>query len=190
MGKVVPLTDEEKMSIVSGLRSSVPATRLVTLRRLQDLASRKPETILYLDAYDKVTLNEILTLLNHIAEYDPDEILRREAVITMEAVKKALGFKFSEVIPTCTNCGNPIDVGWDYCVNCGAEIDKMELEDIKRCPNCNKYIFETWKFCAHCKYKLREEEEVITRCPRCKRPVDPEWLVCPYCGYRLKRVNK
>jgi len=62
MVRVVPLTDEEKMSIVSGLRSSVPATKLVTLRKLQEIAEVRPEALIYLDTYDKVTLNEIIAI--------------------------------------------------------------------------------------------------------------------------------
>ncbi|GEM_PF-1573788 len=188
MVRVVPLTDEEKMSIVSGLRSSVPATKLVTLRKLQEIAEVRPEAIVYLDTYDKVTLNEIITLLNQIIEYDPDEILRREAMITLEKVKKALGTKFSTFVPLCNSCKSPIDLGWNYCTNCGAEIKNMTFEEeIERCPNCNNYISDSWKYCAHCGTKLKEEEEEVLRCPNCKRPIQPEWIVCPYCGYRLKR---
>ncbi len=186
---IIPLTDEEKMSIISGLRSTVPATRLVTIRKLQEICEIRPEAILFLDAYDKTTLNEIISLLKHIIEYDPDEIIRREAVIALEKLKKALGTKFTTYVPLCNNCKKPIDLGWEYCTNCGAEIDKMTFEeDVKRCKKCNKYIFDTWVYCAHCGTKLKDivvEEEL--RCPNCKRPIQPEWMVCPYCGYRLKR---
>ncbi|ADG13049.1 conserved hypothetical protein [Methanocaldococcus infernus ME] len=185
--RILPLTDEEKASIIAGLRSTVPATRLVTLRRLQELADTRPEAFAYLDAYDKTTLNEILYLLNHIIEYDPDEIIRREAMLALEKIKKALGTKFSVFIPECESCRALIDPGWEYCAKCGAEISKMKFEELKKCKNCGKYIYESWIHCAHCGTKLKEEEEEILRCPNCKRPIQPEWMVCPYCGYRLKR---
>ncbi|WP_423792527.1 double zinc ribbon domain-containing protein [Methanocaldococcus indicus] len=185
---IIPLSEEEKMSIIAGLRSSVPGTRLITLRKLQEICENRPEAILYMDAYDKNTLNEIITLLNHIIEYDPDEVIRREAMITLEKLKKALGAKFTTYVPICNNCKNPVDLGWEYCANCGAEIDKMVFEEeVRRCKNCNKYIFDTWLYCTHCGVKLKEEVEEELRCPNCKRPIQPDWLVCPYCGHRLKR---
>jgi len=131
---------------------------------------------------------EEVSLLNQTIEYDPDEILRREAMITLEKVKKALGTKFSTFVPLCTSCNSPIDLGWNFCTNCGAEIKNMKFEEeIAKCPNCNNYISDSWKHCAHCGAKLKEEEEAVLRCPNCKRPIQPEWIICPYCGYRLKR---
>ncbi|WP_292459303.1 zinc ribbon domain-containing protein [Methanothermococcus sp.] len=188
MTAITPINEEEKMSILAGLRSHVPATKLITLKKIADIADMRPESLQYMDMTDKRTIQEIINSIEKIANIDQDEVLKREALISLEKIKNALGTKFTKDLITCKNCGKIIDLGWEFCANCGANINKMEFKGIKRCKNCNKNISEEWIYCAHCGILLREKEKNLT-CPNCKRPIDPSWMVCPYCGYRLKRIK-
>ncbi|AEH06672.1 zinc ribbon domain-containing protein [Methanothermococcus okinawensis] len=189
MATITPINEEEKMSILAGLRSRVPATKLITLKKISDIADMHPESLQYMDMDDKRTLQEIISSVERIINIDTDAVLKREALISLEKIKKALGAKFTRDLITCKNCGEIIDLGWEYCANCGANITNMEFEGIERCKNCNKHISEEWTYCAHCGVLLKEKEEKNLVCPNCRRPVDPSWMVCPYCGYRLKKIK-
>lgn len=188
MVTIIPINEEEKMSIITGLRSSVPATKLITLKKIADIADMRSESLQYMEMIDKTSMNEIISSIERIVEINQDEILKREAMITLEKIKKALGTKFTENMIYCKNCEAVVDVGWEHCANCGADLNKMEFEDIEPCPNCKKHTSESWVHCAHCGVSLKEENKIL-RCPNCKRPIDSTWMVCPYCGYRLKRVK-
>jgi len=190
MVTIIPISEEEKMSILTGLKSRVPATKLVTLKRVADIADLRPESLQYMEMVDKRSLQEIIRSIEKIYEMEQDEIIKREALITLQKVKKALGSKFTIDIPRCNKCNEVIDVGWNYCTNCGSEIDSMTLENFKRCRNCNKYILESWTYCAHCGMQLKEKKERTPVCPQCRRRVDPSWMVCPYCGHRLRKIKR
>ncbi len=190
MPTIIPINEEEKMSIIAGLRSNVPATKLITLKKVADIADMRPESLQYMDMIDKRSMQEIISLIERIVQMDPDDVLRREAMISLEKIKKALGTKFILDLISCQNCGEVIDLGWDYCTNCGANINDMKYEDIKKCSKCKKYISSEWIYCAHCGNLLKEKPNQPLTCPSCKRVVDPSWMVCPYCGYRLKKVKK
>ncbi|HIP17358.1 MAG TPA: zinc ribbon domain-containing protein [Methanothermococcus okinawensis] len=189
MATVLPINEEEKMSIIAGLRSRVPATKLVTLKKIADIADLRPESLQYLEMTDKRSMNEIIQSIEKICNMEQDEVIKREALISLEKVKKALGTKFNMELPLCNNCNQAIDLGWKYCTNCGSKIADMVFENVERCDNCKNYISESWIYCAHCSNLLKEEIETHPTCPKCKRSVDPSWMVCPYCGHRLKRVK-
>ena len=186
---ITPINEEEKMSILAGLRSRVPATKLITLKKISDIADMHPESLQYLDMTDKRTIQEIIDSIERTSSMEQDNVLKREALIALGKIKKALGTKFTRDLITCKNCGEIIDLGWEYCANCGSNINDMEFNDVKRCKNCNKNISEEWSYCAHCGIRLKEKEEKNLTCPNRRRPIDPSWMVCPYCGHRLKRVK-
>jgi len=76
-------------------------------------------------------------------------------------------------INTCPSCNNKIEVDWEVCPFCGAELKIM-------CPTCGKRIEREWKTCPYCGTNLKEI------CPSCKKEIEPTWEVCPFCGEHLK----
>ena len=189
MVAIIPINEEEKMSIITGLKSRVPATKLIALKKVADIADLRPESLQYLDIIDKKSMNEIIQSIESIYNMEQDEVIRREALISLEKVKKALGTKFNIELPLCNSCNHVIDLGWKYCTNCGSKIEDMEFENVERCNNCKNYVSESWIYCAHCNNPLKDKIETRPVCPKCRRSVDPTWMVCPYCGHRLKRVK-
>ncbi|MBP2143597.1 RNA polymerase subunit RPABC4/transcription elongation factor Spt4 [Methanococcus voltae] len=186
MVTVIPLNEEEKASIIKGLRSAVPATKLVTLKRLVDLTEARPESFQYMDMYDKRSLNEIITSVEYIVTYDMDEVIKREAMVTLEKVKRTLGIKFFNSLTLCNKCNNIIDVGWEHCAHCGTSIENMVFEDVEFCKGCSKPVLPDWVHCTHCGIELKKKEDTIPKCRKCRREVDPTWLVCPFCGAKLR----
>ncbi|ABR54481.1 conserved hypothetical protein [Methanococcus vannielii SB] len=190
MVTVIPINEEERASIINGLKSSVPATKLITLKKIVDLTILRPESLQYMEMTDKQSIQRIISGLERIMEYDVDEVLKREATITLEKLKITLGSKFVETLNYCKNCNAVIDLGWENCANCGSNLIEMNFEESKDCPNCKKHTTENWNNCAHCGFKLIEERDRIIKCSNCKREVDSSWMMCPYCGTRLKSLKK
>lgn len=179
------ITDEEKRRILAGLRSSVPATRFLTVKKLAERIKSKPDVIKYLASSDVHTMDDMTNLITFIMENDADEVIRREANITFEIVKEVMGPKFTREIIKCQKCDSLLDVGWKHCPICNLELIKMEF-GLDRCSKCSGYVIETWKFCANCGNKLKETEEE-SRCPNCKREIEHTWMVCPFCGSEIKK---
>ncbi len=179
------ITDEEKRTILAGLRSSVPATRFLTVKKFAERIKSKPDIIKYLASSDVHTMEDITNLIRFLMENDTDEVIRREASIAFETLKGVMGPKFTEEIIKCQRCNSLLDVGWKHCPVCNLELTEMEFA-LKRCAGCNGYIIESWNFCANCGNKLREVKETST-CPNCKREVEPTWMVCPFCGSQIKK---
>ncbi|MDK2928463.1 MAG: hypothetical protein PWP73_46 [Methanococcus sp.] len=190
MVTIVPINEEERASIINGLKSSVPATKLITLKKIVDLTVLRPESLQYMEMTDKMAIQRIVSGIERIMEYDIDEVLKREASIALEKLKVTLGSKFVQNLFYCQNCNGVVDIGWENCANCGASLAEMEFPETKPCPNCNKHTSENWNNCAHCGFQLIKEEDKIQKCSGCKREVDPTWMVCPYCGTRLKVSKK
>jgi len=190
MVTVIPINEEERASIINGLKSAVPATKLITLKKIVDLTILRPESLQYMEMTDKQSIQRIISGLERVMEYDVDEVLKREAAITLEKLKVTLGSKFVENLSYCKNCNSVIDLGWENCANCGSNLTEMKFDEAKPCPNCKKHTSENWNNCAHCGFKLIDEIERVHKCPNCKREVDSTWMVCPYCGSRLKGPKK
>ncbi len=179
------IPDEEKRRIIFNLKSSVPTIRYYTLKKLSEMADTKPEIFSFLAYNDEMTLEEIITSIKFLKEYDRDEIIRREASIALEKIQSIVGPKFGYEVLYCHKCKKYLDITWNYCPNCGEDIPNKN--NFRTCPKCNSPIKSNWNFCAVCGNKLKISEEVLL-CPNCKRKIDTSWIICPYCGYRLKSV--
>lgn len=182
----VPISDEEKRRIILSLRSSVPATRFLILKKLSDICENSPEIIRYIDATDEYAMSDIVSLAVFLKENDEDEVIRREAEIALEKIKGILGPKFSYEVLKCENCNSLVDAGWKFCPICKSEIAKMKFA-LEKCSKCGSYIKPMWLFCPSCGNKLKEITALIPRCPNCKRVIDSSWIVCPFCGEKIKK---
>jgi len=63
---IIPINEEEKMSIIVGLRSNVPATKLITLKKVADIADMRPESLQYMDMIDKRLMQEITSFVPNV----------------------------------------------------------------------------------------------------------------------------
>lgn len=180
------ISNEEKRQILISLRSAVPATRFLMLKKLAEITEREPEKLRALSSQDEYTFSDILNAITYMKKHDRDEVIRREASITLEKIKAVLEPKHVIPVTHCATCGSLIDIGWNYCPTCGKQT-RSSTFPIPRCPKCDRYIKETWLYCVHCRHKLKEKK-ITERCPNCKREVEESWILCPYCGYKLKNV--
>ncbi len=180
------ISSEEKRQILMSLRSAVPATRFLMLKKLAEISEAEPEKLRALATQDEYTFSDILSAVVHMKNHDRDEVIRREASITLEKIKAAVEPKHVVPITHCGTCTGLIDIGWNHCPRCGRETTSTTFQ-LPRCPECRGYVKDTWLFCTHCGRKIREEA-TAAKCQNCKREVEESWILCPYCGYRLKRV--
>jgi len=180
-----PITEEEKREILVNLKSFVPATRYLVLRKIGDMADTEPERIKVIQSTDRHTFSEIVDTISYLKEHDREASIRREATITMEKIKQVLGTE-SALAYNCKFCGSFIEPGWNYCSNCGRETKESRFS-LSKCPGCGGYIEKNWLFCTHCGRRLKTKR-TETKCPQCKRKVEETWMMCPYCGFQLKEA--
>lgn len=180
------ISNEEKRKMLMSLRSAVPATRFLILKKLADSVEIEPEKMQALSSQDRYTFSDILNSITQMKEHDMDEVIRREASITLEKIKEAMEPKLVMPITKCEFCGSLIDIGWNFCPKCSRET-KATSFSIAKCPECDNYIKESWFYCTHCQYKLKTEK-TVKKCYNCKRNVEESWMICPYCGFKIKDV--
>ena len=94
-----------------------------------------------------------------------------------------LGDAFQEVGTTvCSNCGNKILRGKNFCPKCGNPIVKEEIVNKElHCPQCGKIVKGNNSFCSGCGTKL----EIIPPqrvCSNCGTELAETASFCPKCG--------
>lgn len=47
----------------------------------------------------------------------------------------------------CSECGEPVEVDWEVCPYCGAE---LSATSDRICSNCSKSVQADWKLCPYC----------------------------------------
>lgn len=182
------ISKEEKKHIINSLRSSVPATRFLVLKKLAELAENEPEKLRGLSSSSGHTLADILSSITYMGENDRDEHIRREASITLEKIKSVLEPKLVVPVTYCSECKGFVDIGWNYCPSCATPPASSKFP-ISKCNECGGFIKETWSYCVHCKAPLQAHKRE-TRCPNCKRVMDKSWGTCPYCGSTIKTHDR
>ncbi len=186
---LTPITDEEKKRLIFGLKSSVVATRFLTIKKIYEMVEKQPEKFRYLEVSDETSMRDILNLLEYISQNDPDAVLRREASISLSALRSILGPRYRYEVIVCEGCGEMLTFNWLFCPKCGEKIDVEKLKSsFETCEKCGIPISSRWNFCVRCGVRLKEEM-AESRCPNCKKEIKPEWVICPYCGTRLKQVG-
>lgn len=175
---------EEKKRILIGLKSSVVATRFMTIKYLSNIADSTPLEFNRLGLEDPVTMDEILAILQYMEASDEDKMVRNEAKDFLEKLRTLLGLKQKYFIPRCQKCFQKMTFGWLFCPHCGKKIEEWEVE-IASCPSCSIKVDRNWEFCTNCGAKLKEKIP-SSICTRCGRNIDQSWSLCPYCGKALK----
>lgn len=179
------ISNEEKKHIVTSLRSQVPATKFLILKKIGEMTRSEPEKIRGLSSSDSHTFGDMMSIITYLKDNDFDETIRREAGITLEKIQSIMGPK-SAIPMNCPQCNELIDIGWNHCASCGAILKEQHYQ-AKKCMGCGGYIKDSWSFCVHCRKELKPVKK-ISRCPNCKRPMARSWFSCPYCGAKLKKA--
>lgn len=96
-----------------------------------------------------------------------------------------IGTAFQEVGTTvCSNCGNKVLKGKNFCPKCGSPIINEEAANKRiHCPQCGKDISESDSFCPRCGTKI----EIIPQkrvCSNCGTELTKEAIFCPNCGVK------
>ena len=85
----------------------------------------------------------------------------------------------------CSNCGNEVSDGDDFCHNCG---NKIEREDnTLRCESCGSELPKNTLFCPTCGSKVNIPVTKIQTnlCPNCGIQLDNGVEFCPECGTNI-----
>lgn len=78
----------------------------------------------------------------------------------------------------CPKCGNDVPENAKFCLECGAKIEKLDLNEMI-CPHCGQKT-PKGKFCMECGGKLQ------LSCPNCGKEVPNGAKFCLECGQKLE----
>ncbi len=187
MGKT--LSQEEQKQTLKKLESDLVATRFMTLKYISYTLLQNKVDYLKLDMEEPEFTKSLVRIVENIAKKDNVEMVKREASLCLENLKKILNPAVTLDVPMCASCGERIVVSFKFCTKCGAELKGQKWASTqKHCENCQIPVDPVWFNCPNCGNALIKKVEVIKNCPLCKKDMDPNWMVCPFCGSRLKLV--
>ena len=91
----------------------------------------------------------------------------------------------------CGKCGKRVDVGVDFCPDCGSSLAALDAKRI--CPSCKTLYMNETAFCMFCgtqtnevKKKQKKNEEIKKTCSYCGAPIVAGRRFCTKCGARLE----
>ena len=185
MGKT--LSSEEQKQTLEKLGSDMVATRFMTLKYVSFTVLQDKLDYAKMDLEMPDFSKALVRTIDNIAKNDKVEMVKREAVICLEALKKKLTPAMMVDVPICTSCGEKVLASFKFCTKCGAGLagQKWALKS-KKCGRCQSPVDPLWNNCSNCGNILIEKVEVIKKCPICKKDTDPAWAMCPFCGSKLK----
>jgi len=158
MGKM--LSDEERRHLLEKLTSKMVATRFMALKFISSSIKLNQVDFIKMDLIMPEFTKNLVTIVELICEKDRDAMVKLEASVCLENLKKKLTPAFMKDMPVCTSCGESMVVSYCFCTKCGVDLKSQ------------KWVSA---------YKL---------CEKCKNPVDLEWNVCSNCGNQLiKKVE-
>lgn len=65
----------------------------------------------------------------------------------------------------CSNCGNPLEEGGEFCTFCGAPVPPEPTTEFLGgfCPNCGGLVDENTVFCGNCGFKIKETDIALVK---------------------------
>ncbi|VVB85718.1 Double zinc ribbon [uncultured archaeon] len=187
MGKT--LSQEEQRQMLEKLESTLVATRFMTLKYLNYTILQDKVDYAKMDVETPEFTKGLARVVEHISKNDAVEMVKREAVLGLENLKKKINPVALAEAPACTSCGERLIVSYKFCTKCGAGLKGQKwLAAFKTCEKCQSPVDQAWFNCATCGNVLIKKVEVAKTCPMCKKNIDPNWVMCPFCGSKLKLV--
>ncbi len=186
-GKI--LSEEERRHMLEKLESKIVATRFMTLKYISSSINQDKVDFAKMDMEMPDFTKSLVRIIEVQAEKDPEEMVKREAGVCLENLKKKLNPTLMHDVPMCTSCGERVVVSYRFCTKCGIELKGQKwASTYKLCDKCQNPIDPKWNNCSYCGSQLIKKVEVAKTCSFCKKNIEPSWLVCPYCGSKLKLV--
>lgn len=185
MGKI--LSEEERRHMLEKLESKIVATRFMTLKYISSSISQNKVDFAKMDMEIPEFTKNLVRITEYLAEKDPEEMVKREAKVCLENLKRKLNPTLMHDVPVCTECGERLVVSYKFCTKCGVKLEGQKwLNTYKPCPKCKSPFDPKWSNCSHCGNQLIKKVEVQKNCPFCKKEIQSSWIMCPFCGSKLK----
>ncbi len=181
------LSEEERRHMLEKLESKIVATRFMTLKYISSSINTDKVDFGKMDIEIPEFTKTLVRIIEVLAEKDPEEMVKREAGVCIENLKKKLNPTLRHDVPTCMSCGERLVVSYKFCTKCGVELKGQKwLSTYKPCEKCQNPVDPVWTNCANCGNVLIKKVEVSKICQFCKKTIDPNWIMCPFCGSKLK----
>ena len=185
MGKI--LSDEERRHMLEKLESKIVATRFMTLKYISSSINTDKVDFAKMDIEIPEFSKSLVRIIEFLAEKDPEEMVKREAGVCIENLKKKLNPTLRHDVPVCASCGERLVVSYKFCTKCGSDLKGQKwITTYKQCEKCQNPIDPKWTNCSNCGNLLVKKVEIAKVCPFCKKNIDPNWIMCPFCGSKLK----
>ncbi len=169
------------------LESKIVATRFMTLKYISSSINTDKVDFAKMDIEIPEFTKSLVRIIEVLAEKDPEEMVKREAGVCIENMKKKLNPTLRHDVPACTACSERLVVSYKFCTKCGVDLKGQKwLSTYKLCEKCKNPIDPLWTNCPNCGNLLIKKEEVSKICQFCKKTIDPNWIMCPFCGSKLK----
>ncbi|MBE0521747.1 MAG: zinc ribbon domain-containing protein [Candidatus Methanoperedenaceae archaeon] len=187
MGKV--LSEEERRHLLEKLDSKIVATRFMTLKYISSTINLEKVDFARMDLEIPEFTKSLIRIIEHLAMKDKEEMVKNEASICLENLKKKIDPTLMRDVPICVSCGERLVVSYRFCTRCGANTSGQKwLGTYKTCEKCQSPIDSKWNNCSNCGNQLIQKTEGPKVCQFCKNKIDPKWIMCPFCGSKLKLI--
>ena len=158
MGKI--LSEEERRHMLEKLESKIVATRFMTLKYITSSINQDKVDFAKMDMELPEFSKSLVRIIEQLADKDTEEMVKREASVCIENLKKKLNPALMQDVPMCTSCGERVVVSCRFCTKCGIELKGQKWAST---------------------YKI---------CEKCQNSYDPKWNNCSYCGNQLIKKSK
>ena len=187
MGKT--LSQEEQKQTLQKLESDLVATRFMTLKYLSFTLQQDKVDYAKMDNEEPEFIQSLNRIIEFIAKNDKVEMVKKEAGLCLENLKKKVKPALTDNVPMCSSCGERAVISFKFCTKCGTELKGQKwVSSYKLCERCQSPVEPAWFNCSICGNRLIEKVEVPRNCPMCKKDVEPNWMLCPFCGSKIKLV--
>lgn len=173
---------EEQICSVCGAKQSLEAVFCTECgnRMKQDSEEKEPE--------EAVIPECIPDLAEEVeVEPEPEPASEPEPVSEPEEEQEPV---FEEALPRCSNCGEVLLEGVNFCIHCGTPVTvKIKSSEPlpNKCPKCGELIQDGMRFCIYCGTPVEQSVEPEKKiCPKCGTELARETLFCTNCGEKLE----
>jgi predicted Zn-ribbon and HTH transcriptional regulator len=187
MGKT--LSQEEQKQTLQKLESDLVATRFMTLKYVSYTLIQDKVDYAKMDMEWPEFTKSLIRIIDFIAQNDKIEMVKREAILCLENLKKKVNPAILLDSPICSSCGERVVLSFKFCTKCGAEMKGQKwVFSFKQCEICQSPVDPAWFNCSNCGNTLIKKVDTPKNCPMCKKAMDPGWMLCPFCGSKIKLV--
>lgn len=166
------------------------ATRFMALKFISSSINLDQVDFIKMDVITPEFTKNLVKIVEQICEKDRDEMVRREASVSLENLKKKIDPALMKDMPVCTSCGESVVVSYCFCTKCGVDLKSQKwVSAYKLCEKCKKPVDPEWNVCSYCGNQLIKKVEVDKICQFCKKNINTSWLMCPFCGSKVKIIE-